>query len=120
MPKEPIPIMPVKDNMVCIPVEKDSTSPGGIVLVSNNKIKDPYRKGIVVAVGPGMTAEQDNGNSQIPETVKPGTIIFYHQAAGWEIPFGENKKYVVVSWRQVEALVNPEYVETLKSKVKED
>jgi len=30
--------------------------------------------------------------------------------AGWDMPF-DGKKYTVVSWRQVEAMVDPDYVE---------
>lgn len=112
MDKQPIPIKPLKDNLMLIPLAMDppKESPGGIVMPkTKNPIQHPYRKGVVLSVGPGMNTEMDGGISQIPEHIKPGDIVLFHQAAGWDIIF-EGDKYTMVSWRQIECMVDPEYV----------
>ena len=111
--KHPLPLKPLKDNLLLLPVAREEMSPGGIV-VPESKVKDPYKKGIVIDKGPGMSTEMDNGNSQIPDEIEEGDIVLYHQAAGWDIKF-DGVTYVVVSWRQCETMVNPEYVKAQKN-----
>ena len=107
------PIKPLKDNLLILPLEKDKVSPGGVIL-PNTKVKDSYRKGVVLAKGDGMSTEMDNGNSQIPEWINVGDIILFTAVEGWDINFDSNK-YVVVSWRQVQAMIDPAYVAEQKS-----
>ena len=116
MPKEPLGIKALKDNLILLPLVK-KMSKGGID-ISAEKAKDPYRKGVVLAKGPGLNVENDNGNSIIPEWLKEGDIVLFHTHAGWDIEF-DGKKYVNVSWRNVECMVNPEYVEWSKEQEKE-
>ena len=110
--KIPIPIKALKDNLLLIklPEEKEELSKGGVIIPGNvNKKILPYNKGVVLAIGPGLVTETDGGNSIIPDWVEKGMVFYYHQASGWNIPFGDDM-YVIVSWRQVECMVDPEYV----------
>jgi len=109
MPKEPLPLVPLKDNLLLQEVKKSNRSAGGVEL-PESKVKDPYRKGLVLAKGPGMSTEMDNGQSVIPDSIKVDDIILFHQAAGWDIKVA-GLTYVVVSWRQCETMINPEYTE---------
>lgn len=111
MPKAPLPLMALKDNLLLIPLEPEAQSPGGIVLPSQ-KQKEPYKKGVVLARGPGLSADTDGINSRIPDFVKEGCIILYHSMSGWDITY-DGRHYVIVSWRNCEGMVNPEYVEYL-------
>jgi len=111
--KAPIPIKALKDNLLLVPLpqEKEEISKGGILLPGTAQKKMlPYNKGVVLAVGPSLNIEMDGGTSQIPDWIKPGMIVYYHQAAGWNVPFGDDV-YVIVSWRQIECMVAPEYME---------
>jgi chaperonin GroES len=110
--KKPLPLKALKDNILMLPLAKDEKSPGGII-VTASKQKDPYRKGVVLAIGPGLDTEVDVGNSKIPEDIKEGSILLFHSTAGWDVEF-EGTKYVMVSWRQVEGMVNPDYVDWMK------
>lgn len=109
MPKAPLPLVAFKDNLLLKEVKQSRKSPGGIELVES-KVKDPYRYGEVLAKGPGLTTEMDNGNSQIPDSIKIGDIVLFHQAAGWDIKM-DGTVYVIVSWRQIETMINPEFTE---------
>ena len=111
MSKEPLPFKVLKDNILVMKVEPETVSEGGVVLPRSNKApKDPFTRGVILAVGNGLHEETDGGNSIIPDYIKPGMIVIFHTMAGWDMPF-DGKKYTVVSWRQVEAMVDPDYVE---------
>lgn len=117
MPKSPLPIKPLKDNVLVRESPQENSSPGGIALPDNRQ-KNPYRMGAVLSVGPGMSSENESCNSQIPEDVKVGSVVLFHTQSGWDVPWSDGEKYVVVSCRNIEAVVDPEYMAWLKENKK--
>jgi len=115
----PLPVTPVKDNVLIKELFPEETSPGGIIKVEDPN-KTPYRMGTVLKVGPGMTTETDSHNSHIPPHVKEGRVVLFHRQGGWDIPWPDGRDYVIVSCRQIEAVVSEEYAAWRLAQSKKD
>jgi chaperonin GroES len=73
-------IQPLADRLVVKPLEKETTSKGGIILPDTAKEKP--QEGEILAVGPGRVT--DDGK-RVPMDVKVGDVVIYARYGGTEI-----------------------------------
>lgn len=83
-------IKPLADRILVEPVEKDTVSPGGVIIPDTAKEKP--QEGKVLAVGPG--AMGDNGQ-RIPLEVKTGDRVLFSTYAGTEVKLDGKKLYIM-------------------------
>lgn len=81
---------PIADRVVVEPVDRSSTSPGGILLPES--VENGHREGIVRAVGPGHFS--DSGHL-LTSTLKPGQHVIFAKYAGAEITLNGHKVFVI-------------------------
>lgn len=93
-------ITPLADRILVEPLEKDTVSPGGVIIPDTAKEKP--QEGKVLAVGAG--AMGDNGQRIAPE-VKVGDRIIFSTYAGTEIKI-EGKKLYIMRESEVLAVLN--------------
>ena len=92
-------IKPLADRVLVEPLEKEETTPSGIVLPETAKEKP--QEGMVLAVGPGHLL--DNGE-RAPMEVKAKDKVLYAKYAGTEIK-RDDKKYLIVSEKDILAIL---------------
>lgn len=92
-------IKPLGDRLVVEPIEREETTPGGIVLPETAKEKP--QEGKVVAAGPGRLT--DDG-TRVPMEVKVDDRVLYQKYAGTEFKIGD-KKYLVLSEKDILAIL---------------
>ncbi|RME81766.1 MAG: co-chaperone GroES [Caldilineae bacterium] len=92
-------LRPLGDRIVVKPIEKEATTPSGIVLPESAKEKP--QEGKVVAAGPG--ARNDKGE-RLPLDVKVDDIVLYAKYAGTEIKLND-EKYLILRENDVLAVV---------------
>ncbi len=83
MPKK---YLPLADNVVVKPGEKEEVSKGGIVLPDS--AKERPKEGKVIGVGPGRVG--DDGK-KIPMELKVGDMVVYRSYAGMELKDGDEE-----------------------------
>lgn len=103
MANVPPELKPLKDNLLVLEI-KEEMSKGGIALPDNHKMTGS-NKGVILAIGPGMTMEDSNGNIQIPDWVEEGDIVIYPLGAGRVFNY-DGSKYTVVAWRSCDVIVS--------------
>jgi chaperonin GroES len=99
MAKEVKDIKPLADRVLVEPVEKEETTPSGIVLPETAKEKP--QEGIVLAVGPGHLL--DNGE-RAPMEVKVKDTVLFAKYAGTELK-RDDKKYLILSEKDILAVM---------------
>ncbi|MEM4724971.1 MAG: co-chaperone GroES [Anaerolineae bacterium] len=92
-------IRPLADRVLVEPIEKEETTPSGIVLPETAKEKP--QEGVVLAVGPGRLL--DNGE-RAPMEVKVNDRVIYAKYAGTEIKRND-KKYLILSEKDILAVL---------------
>jgi chaperonin GroES len=83
-------LRPLGDRIVVQPIEKESTTPSGIVLPESAKEKP--QEGLVLAVGPG--ARNDKGERQ-PLDVNVDDVVLYAKYAGTEVKVNDDKLLIL-------------------------
>ncbi len=83
-------LRPLGDRLVVKPIEKESTTPSGIVLPESAKEKP--QEGKVISVGPG--ARDDDGDRQ-PLDVQVGDTVLYAKYAGTEVKINDEKLLIL-------------------------
>lgn len=92
-------VKPLADRVLVEPVEKEETTPSGIVLPETAKEKP--QEGLVLAVGPGRLL--DNGE-RAPMEVKVKDKVLYAKYAGTELKMGD-KKYLILGEKDILAIL---------------
>lgn len=92
-------IRPLGDRVVVEPIEREETTPSGIVLPETAKEKP--QEGTAVAVGPGRL--NDDG-TRLPMDVKVGDRVLYQKYSGTEFKVND-KKYLVLSEKDILAIL---------------
>ncbi len=88
-------IRPLGDRVVVEPIEKEETTPSGLVLPETAKEKP--QEGTVVAAGPGRL--NDDG-TRLPLDVKVGDRVLYAKYAGTEFKL-DDKKYLILGEKDI-------------------
>ena len=83
-------LRPLGDRFVVKPIEKESTTPSGIVLPESAKEKP--QEGKVLAIGQG--ARNEKGERQ-PMDVQVGDIVLYAKYAGTEVKVEDDKLLIL-------------------------
>ena len=92
-------VRPLGDRVVIIVDEKETKSPGGILLP--DVAKDEPRRGKVIAVGPGK--RKDDGTRHKME-IKKNDIVLFNIYGGSKTKL-ENKEYLVLNEAEVLGVV---------------
>ena len=92
-------IKPLGDRVVVEPIEKEETTPSGLVLPETAKEKP--QEGTVVAVGPGRL--NDDG-TRLPLEVKVNDRVLYAKYAGTEFKLND-KKYLILGEKDILAVL---------------
>ena len=81
---------PIGDKLICLPVEQEERSAGGIYLpdIDDNK----SLKAKVVAAGPGFWAGTD---MFITTTLKPGDTVMYQRFSAQTVEFDDTEYHVI-------------------------
>lgn len=95
-------LFPVSDNIVVLPREAESVSPGGIALPDSVRDKEKPTRGTVVSVGPGKT--RVDGSGVTPVRINPGSDIFHGRYAGFEVEV-QGTSYRIIREEDVLAVV---------------
>ncbi len=93
-------LRPLGDRIVVVPIEKESTTPSGIVLPESSKEKP--QEGKVIAAGPG--ARNDQGE-RVPMDVKVDDVVLYAKYAGTEVKLN-GQKYLILRESDVLAILD--------------
>lgn len=93
-------IQPLNDRVLIHPIEREETTPSGIVLPETAKEKP--QEGEVVAVGPGSWSED---GSRRPLDLEVGDRVIYAKYAGTEVKNGDGSEYLLVRESDVLAKV---------------
>ena len=77
-------IRPIRDKVLIKPIEKEETTPGGIVM-PENRLKGAVVEGEILAVGPEV------------KTVFPGQTVFFdkHSCTLRHVRFGDTKLLIM-------------------------
>ncbi len=92
-------LRPLGDRVVVEPIEKETTTPSGIVLPETAKEKP--QEGKVIAVGPG--ARNDKGE-RLALDVKVDDIVLYAKYSGTEVKLN-GSKYLILRENDILAVV---------------
>ncbi|MGQ9682992.1 MAG: co-chaperone GroES [Anaerolineae bacterium] len=92
-------IKPLGDRVVVEPIEKEETTPSGLVLPETAKEKP--QEGKVVAAGPGRL---DDDGKRVAMDVKVDDRVLYAKYAGTEFKLGD-KKYLILGEKDILAIL---------------
>ncbi|MBN1162885.1 co-chaperone GroES [Patescibacteria group bacterium] len=92
-------IKPLADYVLIEPVEKETTTPSGIVIPDT--VKEKPQEGRVVAVGPGRLNEK---GERVTMEVKVKDVVMYKKWGGTEIKV-EGKDILLVKEEDILAIV---------------
>jgi chaperonin GroES len=92
-------VKPLSDRVLVEPLEKEETTPSGIVLPETAKEKP--QEGLVLAVGPGRLL--DSGE-RAPMEVKAKDKVLYAKYAGTELKMAD-KKYLILGEKDILAIL---------------
>jgi chaperonin GroES len=91
--------VPLFDNVLIKPLEKEQKTSSGILLPDT--VKEKPQIGEVVAVGPGST---DNNGKKQPMVVKVGDNVLYKKWGGNEVKV-ENEEWMLIEQKDLLAIV---------------
>ena len=83
-------LSPIGDKLICLPIEQEERSAGGIYLPDVDDKKSLKAK--VVAAGPGFWAGTD---MFISTTLKPGDMIMYQRFSAQTVEFDDTEYHVI-------------------------
>ena len=83
-------LSPIGDKLICLPVEQEQMSSGGIYLPDIDDKKSLKAK--VVAAGPGFWAGTD---MFITTTLKPGDTVMYQRFSAQTVEFDDTEYHVI-------------------------
>lgn len=83
-------LSPIGDKLICLPIEQEERSAGGIYLPDVDDKKSLKAK--VVAAGPGFWAGTD---MFIETTLKPGDTIMYQRFSAQTVEFDDTEYHVI-------------------------
>jgi chaperonin GroES len=92
-------IKPLGDRVVVEPLEKEDTTPSGLVLPETAKEKP--QEGTILAAGPGRV--NDDG-TRVAMDVKVGDRVLYAKYAGTEFKLND-KKYLILGEKDILAVI---------------
>lgn len=92
-------LKPLGDRLVVEPMEREQTTPSGLVLPETAKEKP--QEGEVMAVGPGR---RDEDGDRVEMDVKVGDRVLYAKYGGTEIKL-EGKKLLILKESDVLAII---------------
>jgi len=92
-------LKPLGDRLVVEPMEREQTTPSGLVLPETAKEKP--QEGEVMAVGPGR---RDEDGDRVEMDVKIGDRVLYAKYGGTEIKL-EGKKLLILKESDVLAII---------------
>lgn len=92
-------IKPLNDYVLIHPLEKETTTPSGIILTDSAKEKPV--EGTIVALGPGKLNEK---NERIKPSLKIGDVVMYKKWGGTEIKV-EGKEMLLVKEEDILAVI---------------
>lgn len=92
-------IKPLADYILVEPLQKETTTPSGIVIPDT--VKEKPQEGKIISVGPGRTDEKGN---LVKMSVKAGDVVMYKKWGGTDIKI-EGKDYLLVKEEDVIALI---------------
>jgi len=92
-------ITPLGDRVVVEPLEKEDTTPSGLVLPETAREKP--QEGKVLAAGPGRTNED---GARVTMDVKVGDRVLYAKYAGTEFKLND-KKYLILGEKDILAII---------------
>jgi len=95
-----IKLKPLADRVMIEPIEKEKTTPGGIILPET--AKERPQEGKIIAIGPGRRDEQGN---RIPMDVKVDDRVLYAKYAGTEVKLEGDKKVLVLRESDILAVI---------------
>jgi len=93
-------LKPLADRVIVEPIEREETTPSGIVLPETAKEKP--QEGRVLAVGPGRM--NDDGK-RWPLDVKEGDKVLFAKYAGTEVKLPDDRKILVLKESDILAIV---------------
>jgi len=92
-------LKPLGDRLVVEPVEREQTTPSGLVLPETAKEKP--QEGEIIAIGPGR---RDDAGDRIAMDVEVGDKVLYAKYGGTEIKI-DGKKLLILKESDVLAIV---------------
>lgn len=92
-------LKPLSDRLVVEPIEREQTTPSGLVLPETAKEKP--QEGAVIAIGPGR---RDDDGDRIAMDVQVGDKVLYAKYGGTEIKI-DGKKLLILKESDVLAIV---------------
>ncbi len=92
-------LKPLADRVIVEPIEREETTPGGIILPEMAKEKP--QEGRILAVGPGR---RDEDGKIIPMDVKEGDTVLFAKYAGTEVKL-DSKKLLILKEADILAIV---------------
>ena len=93
-------LVPLGDRVVLKQLEAEQTTKSGIVLPGQEKEKPQQAE--VIAVGPGGMVD----GKETPMVVKVGDQVIYSKYSGNEVKFGDDETYVIVSQKDILAVID--------------
>jgi len=93
-------LQPLGDRVIVEPIEREATTPSGIVLPET--AKERPMEGLVIAVGPGRL--QDDGTYK-PLDVAEGDRVIYAKYAGTEVKLDGDKKVLILKEQDILAKI---------------
>ena len=93
-------LRPLADRVIFEPLDKEETTPGGILLPETAKEKP--QEGLVVAVGPGRWDE--DGKKRVEMEVALNDKVVFAKYSGTEIKI-DDKKYLIMGEKDILAVL---------------
>ena len=81
---------PISDKLICLPVEQEEMSSGGIYLPDVDDKRALKAK--VIAAGPGFWA---GVSTFINTTLKPGDVVLYQRFAAQTVEYNDTEYHVI-------------------------
>ena len=81
---------PISDKLVCVPLEQEEMSAGGIILPELSESKTLKAK--VVEAGPGFWAAP---SLFVETTIKPGDVVLYQRFAAQTFEYNDAEYHII-------------------------
>ena len=92
-------LRPLHDYVVLEKVKEEEKTQSGIILTTS-KAKDEPSRGVVLAVGPGITED----GKLVPVGLEAGQNVIYKKYSGTEVTV-DKKEYLLISAKDILAVV---------------
>ncbi len=95
-------IKPLNDRLLLRRTEKETTTPGGLIIPDNAKV--PSFWGEILAVGPGRHLKNSADRRPIDPSLKPGVVVRFRGVHGLDIDLDNEVGLVMIREDEVEAI----------------